>query len=363
LGVAAEPKNGWNSLPEPDKTTVWETKYHGGHCVNLVGTDSPNFDVPEGQPEPYPGLIGRKFVNRVIHDSGPDSPDFYRLVKGVMKFSLAHSRVITRQLCIDHHAHDKAQWKDTKRTKIYAVDPAYGGGDRCVSGYVEFGEALDGGIILRVNPPKVIQINLKLLTSPEDQIAEAVFADLERLSISPNNSFYDAFGKGTMGFAFARKFGATSPVPVESGGRPSRRPVRQDLRIFDEARRELRHKRCDEHYSKKITELWFSTRYAIEANQMRELPEDVMQEGCAREYRMVGGNLIEVESKDEMRERMSRSPDLYDWLAIAVEGARQRGFTIASLGPVDEDAESENWLSEMADKHFRLVKSKMLAKV
>lgn len=360
LGIAAEPKEGWSSLQEPDQTMVWKTKYLDGVCVNLVGTNSPNFDVPEDQPEPYPKLIGRKFMRRVIHDSGPESPDFYRLVKGVMKFNLAHSRVITRQICSEHHAHDKAEWMGPKRTKIYAVDPAYGGGDRCIGGYIEFGEAIDGKIIVQVHAPRVIQINAKLLQSPEDQIADAVFNDLNQFGIESTNAFYGAFGKGTVGFAFARKFGAKSPIPIDEGGKPSRRPVRQGLMVYDEGRREFRLKRCDEHYSKKITELWFSTRYAIEAGQVRELPEDVMSEGCMREYSTVGGNLIEVEPKEDMLERLSRSPDLYDWFAFTIEGARQRGFVIASLGPGEEEEESDSWLRDLAEKNFKLAKSKRL---
>lgn len=360
LGIAAEPKEGWPSLPEPEKTTTWDTKFMGGRCVNLVGTDSPNFDVPEGQPEPYKGLIGRKFMRRVIHDSGADSPDFYRLVKGVMKFSMAHTRVITRQLCLDRHAHDKAIWSGKKRTKIHATDPSYGGGDRCVSGYVEFGEDVDGKQIICVHPPHLIQINLKLTTaSPETQIANAVADDLKKYDIPPENAFYGAFGKGTVGFAFAQVFGAKCPIPIEEGGNPTKRPVRQDLRIWDEVKRELRHKRCDEHYSKKITELWFSTRYAIEAEQVRELPEDVMSEGCMREYYVVAKNKIEVEPKEDMKERLTRSPDLYDWFSFCVEGARQRGFVIASLGPADDEEDmAEDWLTEKVNKHLALIQSK-----
>ena len=365
LGISAEPKDGWASLKEPDVTTCWDTKHLNGRCVNLVGTDSPNFDVPAGQKEPYPRLIGRKFMERVIHDSGLDSPDFYRLVKGVMKFSMAHDRVITRQLCRDHHAHDKANWAGTKRIKIYAVDPAYGGSmDRCMSGWAEFGDDLDGKQIIRFTQPKAIQINLKLPLSPEDQIANAVFDDLARYDIPPENCFYGAFGKGTIGFAFARKFGKNSPVPIEEGGSPSKRPVRQDLKLWDENKRELRHKRCDEHFRKKISELWFVWRYAIEAEQVRELTEDVVDEGCMREYDTVAGNRIEVEPKEDMRERLGRSPDKADWATFIIEGARQRGFVISSLGPAEiETSASDDWLAEMVKKNYELAKSKRIVVV
>ena len=361
LGVAAEPKDGWNSLREPDKTICWQTKHLDGRCVNLVGTDSPNFDVPEGQPEPYPFLIGRKFMRRVIHDSGPESPDFYRLVKGVMKFSLAHDRVITRQLCLDHGAYSKAIWKTNEKTKIYAIDPSYGGGDRCMRGYVEFGESLEGKQILRFTQPTEIQINLKLAASPEDQIANAVWDDLQRYDIPPENCFYGAFGKGTIGFAFARKFGSNSPVPIDEGGSATKMPVRMDLHIFDEVKKEMRLKRCDEHYSKKITELWFSWRYAIEANQVRELTEDVVAEGCMREYYTVAGNRIEVEPKADMKERLSRSPDKADWAAFCIFGARQRGFAIDKLGPVSESNDNDvDFFTREAKEYQETIESKLL---
>jgi len=93
-----------------------------------------------------------------------------------------------------------------------------------------------------------------------------------------------------------------------------------------------RLKTCKEHFQKFISEAWFAVRYAIEANQIRELPIDVMMEGCSRRYKEVSGNKLEVEPKEKMRETLGRSPDLFDCLAICVEGARQRGFVIAGLG-------------------------------
>ena len=374
LGIAAEPVSGWNSLPEPEVTTIWPLKFMNGKCVNLVGTDSDNFTVKPGQPEPYPKLIGPSFAARIIHDYGRDSKEFYSQVKGVMKLSLAHSRVITRELCRQHKSSDKCMWKGDQRTRILAVDPAYGGGDRCISMCLEFGSGVVEETItqvgmrpkektyLRVVAWRIIPISAKRTDiTPEDQIAIGVSEDLERHSVPNQNCFYDSFGKGTVGFAFARKFGANSPVPVDAGSKPTSRPVRMDLFVWDESRRTKRLKRCDEEYSKFITEMWFSVRETIESGQMRELPEDVILEGCMREYETVAGNKKEVEPKDKMRERLGKSPDLFDCLAIGVEGARRRGFLIDRLGgDVEGDSETNNWLAELVTKQQKLNKSKQL---
>lgn len=361
LAIAAEPIEGWQSVEDVTKTSVWDTKMYGGRCVNLIGTDSPNFDVAEGEPEPFPRLIGRQFEKIIAHDRGRNSPQYETQVMGRMRMSMAHSRVITRQLCRQHKAHDPVIWKGSTTTKIHACDPAYGGMDRCIHGHIEFGEDVNGVQTIKIHPPQLIKINVKLPEKPEDQIAEQIYSYLTAEGIPPNHSFYDAFGKGTIGFAFAKRFGATCPVPIDSGARPTSRPVRHDLFIYDEAKKQKRLKMCNEEYSKFVTEMWFSVRYIIECEQLKELPMDVMVEGCMREYYTVNGDKIEVEPKDKMRERLGRSPDLFDWLAYCCEGARQCGFKIQKLGvsygPKDDPL---SWLGKQAEKHRKLFRSKQL---
>jgi hypothetical protein len=156
---------------------------------------------------------------------------------------------------------------------------------------------------------------------------------------------------------------------VDSGARPSKRPVREDL-FVEEDNGTKRLKRCDEHYSKFVSELWFSVRYAIEAEQLRGLLNDVMAEGCARIYETVSGNKIEVEpksdpkKKEDLKRRLGKSPDLFDTTCIVMEGARQRGFKIQRLGTgksEDEGKDGFKWLKDRNERHLKLIKSKFLA--
>jgi hypothetical protein len=150
-------------------------------------------------------------------------------------------------------------------------------------------------------------------------------------------------------------YGDRTPQPVEFGGKASASPVRHDLFVQDGAVR--RHKRCDEHYLDMVSQLWFSARYTIESDQMRELPEDCMVEGCGREYGQGRNNRVFVESKHDpkARERMVRSPDLFDQLVTLVHGAIQRGFNIQKLGasltekPADDyyKQEAERWKQDL----------------
>ncbi|HUD83432.1 MAG TPA: hypothetical protein VMQ67_08005 [Candidatus Saccharimonadales bacterium] len=369
LSISACPIGGWQSHPEPEKTTSWPTKFMGGICINLVGTDSPNFDVSPGEPEPFKKLIGRQFERRMAHDHRKDSFEYYRLVKGVMKSSFALSRVISRQLCHDHRALDQPVWADDSQTRGYAIDPSYGGEDRCVGMPFKFGYDVDGKQIFAVQPYRVFPISLlRAEISVEDQIASVLSEELTIYNVPPENVFYDACGKGTIGGALARKFGFRVPVAVDSGARCTKRPARADL-FVDEPDGNRRLKTCEEHYSKFVSEMWFSCRYTIEAGQFRGLLEDVMDEGCGRIYQMVAGNRIEVEpkndpkKKEDLKRRLGKSPDLFDCVAIAVEGARQLGFQIGRLGEgVVSNEKDEDFFESEARQYQEALKKGLLVR-
>jgi hypothetical protein len=137
-------------------------------------------------------------------------------------------------------------------------------------------------------------------TPPEDQIAIFCKDLCRKNQIPPENFFHDSTGRGTLGTSLARIWSAQCN-PVEFGGTPTSRPVSLDLYIWDQNERRRRLKRCDEHYSKFVTELWFSFRYAVEAEQVRGLPEDVMEEFCMREWNKVRGDKIELRRRGHER--------------------------------------------------------------
>jgi len=361
LGCGAEPEVGWSSLPEPTKTAVWKTRFMDGFAVNLVGTDSPNFDYPESEKPRYRYLIDQRRIDNVAKFWGKDSHQYYSQCVGIMKQGLTARRVITRQICVQHKAFEDCIWGPGPRKKIYALDAAYSGteGDRCIAGYIEVGFSMEGFQMIRVQPPKIIPVAIREGQTPEDQIAEFIQQDCAELGINLGDCFYDSTGRGTLGSAFARVLGITTPVAVEFGSRATQRPVRDDLYIT-ETDGKKRLKTCSEHYSKFVSEMWFSVRYVVESGQMRELPEDVAFEGYQREWRTVGGNKIEIETKADMKERTGRSPDLFDWLATAIEGARQRGFKIKRLGVDFVENPGVDFLDELSRKHHKLWRSKQL---
>ena len=353
LDKIAEPQEGWDSFPEPKKTEVWPNKFPEGRTINLVGTDSPNFDEPKNQ---YSYLINESDIKYIESVWGSDSHEMYNQALGIRKPGLNARRVITREMCQNFGAHEKAIWGQDDLVKIYAVDAAYGG-DRCVAGHAEFGKDVNGKQILRLQMPKIIPISVNCGKMPEDQIAEYIAHDCAQNEIPPAHVFHDSTGRGSLGTSIARIWSADTN-PVEFGGAATQRPVCSDLYIWDDELQSKRLKRCDEHYSKFVTELWFSTRYIIEGRQMRELPKEVMDEGCMREWKRVKGDKIEIESKVDTKKRMGRSPDLYDWCAIICEGARRLGFQIVRLENEQRQiAEDYTWKKHLRQRSVDLRRS------
>lgn len=362
LGKASEPIDGWDTHMEPDKTSVWKTRFMGGTCVNLIGTDSPNFDFPEHEPTRYKYLISREKIADTLSFFSKDSFEYYSQCVGAMKVGTLARRVLTRRLCEQGGALESSvNWEDGGRTRIYFVDAAYGG-DRCVAGYGEFGKSVGGKIVLLLHPPSVIPISAKLDQEPEQQIAEFVKRECESLSIVPENMGHDSTGRGSLGTFLARVWSAMTN-PIESGGKPTARPVSLDLYVLDRVTRERRLKRCDEHYVKIVSEFWFSVRYTVESGQLRGLTEETQDEFCSREWDRVKDDKIEVETKVKMKERVGRSPDLADWAAGIVEMARRKGFVISKLGTAESVNKSNDWLNRLAAKQRAMLQAKELTSV
>ena len=345
LGVAAEPKDGWSSHLEPTKTSVWDTKFYNGRCVNLVGTDSPNFDFPN-ELEHYPYLVSQKKINETLSAFPKDSFEYYSQCIGVMKISQMSRRIITRDLCRQFHALDQPVWSGDDTIKIAGLDASYGG-DRCVGGDAEFGKCMDGKTRLCFRPYHIVPVKVSTgePMAAEDQISEYEKNFCEAREIKPENYFHDSTGRGSLGTSLSRIW-SSNCNPIEFGGAPSKRPVTMDTFTDDKQTGERRLKRCDEHYSKFVTELWYSLRYAIEADQIRGLPEDVMDELCTREWDRVAGDKIEAESKTDLKLRIRKSCDLGDWAAIILEGARRRGFQISKLSNVAPETKDDGWHEE-----------------
>jgi hypothetical protein len=355
LGKAAEPLNGWtDAFLEPTKTTTWKTRFMNGICVNLIGTDSPNYDFDQGKPARYKYLISREKIADTLSFFPKDSVEYYSMCIGSMKIGTMARRILTRQAAEQNGALKDPIWKDEQRTKVYFVDASYGG-DLCVGTSGEFGLDVDGKMIMAFGEPKVIPIIVGG-PQPEYQIADFVKQECELLGIPPTHMGHDATGRGSLGTALSKVWGNSDTHPIESGGVPSERPVSLDLFITDEATGQRRLKLCSEHFDRKVSEFYFVVKYAVEAGQIRNMPDQALEDFCARKWDIMKGDRYYVEVKDGtkskpgMKQRIGRSPDYGDSAAGVVEMARRKGFVISKMGVSEARKSNNDWYSKEAKR-------------
>jgi len=365
-GKASEPIGGWSeNYLEPKKTTWWPTRFMGGVCVNLVGQDSPNFDFPPDQPTRYKYLISKEKIAETLSFFAEDSAEFYAMCKGVMKIGTVSRRVLTRDLCERFGAQQDAVWDDSVQTKVYFCDAAWGG-DRAVGGSATFGRDVNGKTVLSYGEPRVIPVAIGIGKEPEDQLSEFIKSDCESQGIPPENMGHDSTGRGTLGTTLARIWSAKTN-PIEAGGSPTERPVSLDLFIQDEKTGQKRLKRCNEEYDRRVSELNYQVRIAVEAGQVRNLPDEAMEELCARKWDRVRDNrMISIEPKSGTKlkpgykERMGKSPDMGDWAAGILEMAFRRGFRISKNGIEPKGEPAKNWVRTAAKASATLRKGRTL---
>lgn len=363
LGALAEPDvslGGWDSgIDQSPKTKTWKTRWPNGIAIQLPGSDCPNMDVPPEAPVPYPYLMTRKQMEEDAKIWGKEDWHYTMFNEGRMPRGQGSRRVLTRQLCLKNHAMDEPLWHNTQQTWIACLDAAYRavGGDRCVFAILKFGREAEtpvgpqteftisqevdtkgNKIILALKEMSVIPIEANDFESPEDQIVMFVKKACEANNIPPRNFFFDSGMRTSLVTAFSRLW-SVDVNPIDCGGRPSERKVSENIDVI-----------ASDYYSKKITELWYSWRLVVEAGQFRGMTEDVMKEGCQREWMQVGGNKIEVEPKSEMKCKTGRSPDLADCIVIGIEGARQRGFQIRRMVNEEYVETDTKWKDELRRK-------------
>lgn len=356
LGQLCEPAHwlgGWEGgIDQTPETKHWETSRPGGVCLQLCGTDSPNLDGKMGIP-----LITQAAIDRDIAQYGKDSLQFTMMNQGMMPRGQGSRRVVTVQLCRKNNALEPPMWEDSNRTKIGCLDAAYGGagGDRCIFSELQFGpqsEPFDPATaitnltmqdtkrkrkryILALIEHHLVPIDAKSTVEPQEQIVNHVQSVCTTRGIPPENFFYDSGMRTALVNAFANLW-STRTNPIDCGGSPSETMVSAQIQTP-----------CNKYYSKFITEIWFNVRYSIESGQFRGMTQAAMMEFCAREWTMVAGNKIEVEPKKKMKEKIGRSPDIADCVAIGVLGAIRRGFIIDNLLPPPEKGKKRDWVREL----------------
>lgn len=371
-GVLCEPSRelgGWEGgMDQRPGTKTWGTNFPNGIALQLPGSDTPNKDMADGDEPPFPFLITPQQLRDDAQIWGVDDWHYKMMDEAMMPRGQGSRRILTRQACLKFGAFTAPKWRDSRRTSIAFLDAAYRGvgGDRCVFGELQYGPEIEkkpqpndpDAFVIQDHKKEDVRHIICLIDimvipiqaekgsdQPEDQIVRFVMDQCAGRGIRPENFYFDSGMRTSLVTAFSRIW---TPMvnSVDCGGTPTEDIVSMEIQ-----------KPAKDYYSKFITELWYSVRLVVESGQFRGMTEEVCTEFSQREWKLTKGNKIEVETKEEMKLKTGRSPDLADAVAIGIYGARKNGFVIARAMPEKQPHFGPDWRDEIRRKSRALWRS------
>jgi hypothetical protein len=310
-GKCCEPIHGWSSR-SPDQTT-WDTKgvpewqIDPGVCLQFRGEDSPNV---KGHRTVFPYLYTLEDYHASQKTGIKNTPRFWTMDAGEWLPDGFCNTVFSETMvdsCRLRHRHTFR----SQATPISFLDPGFGG-DACVQKIAHLGDLQDGRQALNVVATYNITLDPRSQEDYEHQIARQAQQNCAKHQVRPENFGLDAtaIGRGVASILYTD----WSPkiLKLEFGGSPTEHPASQDDR-----------RPAKEVYDRRVTELWFSAREFALAKQLGGLDDNTLIQFCGRIYDFAGKK-YRLETKDDAKQRLRRSPDDADAVAGLVAIARER---------------------------------------
>ncbi len=310
-GRCCEPEAGWPSISVESET--WKTK--GVKSWSLPSGRADHFDGFKS-----PNVIANKTIYPYLY-----SVEDYRAAKAnsqerqtIQLWSNDRGfwtpagvlNTIFDEVMIQKYGQGTFVWQ-TFSEGIAALDPAFGG-DGCILQFGEYGDLPNGRFGIQLKEKINIQADPTSKDEIDYQIAHRVINECDRRRIRADRFAADATGTGRGVFAILRQEWGEC-LRVEFGGAASDKPASSsDSRPSCEV------------YDRRVTELWYSCREFLLSEQLKGLYAEAIIEFCSREYTIKKPKIC-LDTKEECKKKIGRSPDHADAISVLVELARTLG--------------------------------------
>lgn len=325
-GMICEPEKGWGriTIDDDDWKTAGVSKWEidPGLCLHFDGEKSPNITCGENK---FPFLISAEDVTRAAKkDNGQQSPSYWKFTRGFWAPEGICNTIFSEAMV------ERLNGKGTftfhsSRIELASLDPAFGG-DRCKLKFGSMGDIDSAGKLgLTITDSFDVVPKARSKKELDFQIAHQVMDECRKRGVQPKNFIMDATGIGRGVAAIMAEEWSMEINRVEFGDKASDKQA-----SVDDPRP------SHEVYDRRVTELWFSVRELLQAGQLNGLTQDDIVEFCNREYSHEKRK-IKLQTKDECKKTIGKSPDNADAVALLVELARRLGVT-PNTGRMQDDA-------------------------
>lgn len=310
-----EPKHGWKSITLADEE--WPTKY--GMCYRFNAEESPRIMSPElndpvkGHPffwQPDTDYCDRIAANR----GGRKSRGYYRFVLAFWCPDGAENTVYSETELMSGGAlkDTEPRW-DGEPVTVSGLDPSFSrNGDRSQCAIAKVGK-VDGRTHFHLCYETTISEDASDKKTPlSHQIVNGWKEVCKEWNVLPSRAAMDNTGSGISFGHIVDKEWSPAVQKVNFQGSPSREKVK--FRMED----------CE--YYNKNSELWIQPKEYIRSGQITGISKDLMEEMVEREFHGKETRKLRVESKEDVKKRMKKSPDRADAFLLAFEKAVSMGL-------------------------------------
>jgi len=316
-GIISRPKGGWSTITEDD--TEWETEIEPfglkGYCIRFDGERSPNVVI--GQ-ERWKGLLTLEKLQQ-IGPIGTKTKGYYEQIRGYWSPAGDLDSIYTETEIVKYGADRPVTAWVEPPTMVAALDPGFvHGGDRAALAIGKSGVAVNVDTQTRQKVFELTQIYVlddditNKTISKVEWVVKLTKEKLAEHKVDIRNFAIDATGGGEPFSALIARDIGLGFINVCFSGRASNMSVsRNDSRLGHE------------RFFNMASELWYVGRELVRTGQLRGLKPDVVGELCARTYKEKA-NVVQIESKKDMRLRTKKSPDLADSALMCLHVARVR---------------------------------------
>lgn len=312
FGIFTEPADGWDSVTVED--AEWQTRY--GWCLHFDGMKSPN--ILEGK-DVWPIYSGKTLAKNKA-EMGVNSALFWRMCRSFESPIGIDDVIYSESDLAVGQASAEPIWYSPP-TPIAAADPSYtNGGDRFILWLGKLGQDRDKKWILYFDKfmPLFDDATKAKQRTRAFQMADQIVTHCTAYGVTPRNFGLDVTAGG----------GSVADVIEEVWGRGIWR-VDFSGAATDRTMSATNPKTAKEAYSNRVSELWHVGLEFLKHGQLKGIKLDQAREMKARKYETIKGAeglRIRVESKRDMKLRLSFSPDIADASFVLLDLARQKGF-------------------------------------
>jgi hypothetical protein len=334
FGRLCEPKDGWDHYdPAWDE---WEGK--GAHVRRINIESSPN--ITEGRVL-YPFLMTKEMLDEKREKLGLNSRSYWRGVLGAFLLDGDDETIYSPGEIL--RVPKDCTWQGVP-TKVAGLDISHTvGGDKTVLTIGQIGICTDGK--KRLQFLKHIYLQEDVRKKDVDRTTQ-IITELKKIcaeeGIAPENLATDSSAGGGKTFADALwSQWSNAFLRVDFGGKASDRPVSAADREKSSVR-----------FANRVSELWAVGKELIRCDQLRNITKEMADDMTSRRYKdnkaADGGSRIKVESKVEMKQRINRSPDVFDSGAVLIELCRTRH----GLASIDKPGNSKPGVKSPLKRRF-----------